>query len=326
MIKNLKKIIVLSSLLITSTLLAEVKEIVVSKQYGISYLSLIVLEEQKLIEKYAKEDGLGDIKVNWATFGGGSIANDALLSGNAHIVGGGNGPFIRLWDKTEGKVKALAALNESPIVFVSNNPNVKSLKDLTEKDKIAVPSVKVSVQSLLLQIAAAKEFGIKSYDKFDNLTVSLKNPDAYAAITSGNSPVTGHISLDPYPTLELEKPNIHKVFDSFTLLGGAHTTNLIWATENFYKENPKLSKAVVKALDEANNWIVNNHDEAVKLYLASYKSDESPELISKVLKNSITFNTKPKENITQFSDFLYDVGAIKKKPTSWEELFFDSIK
>ena len=79
MIKNLKKIIVLSSLLITSTLLAEVKEIVVSKQYGISYLSLIVLEEQKLIEKYAKEDGLGDIKVNWATFGGGSIANDALL-------------------------------------------------------------------------------------------------------------------------------------------------------------------------------------------------------------------------------------------------------
>lgn len=66
---------------------------------------------------------------------------------------------------------------------MSNNPNVKSLKDLTEKDKIAVPSVKVSVQSLLLQIAAAKEFGIKSYDKFDNLTVSLKNPDAYAAIT-----------------------------------------------------------------------------------------------------------------------------------------------
>ena len=324
--KKISKVVASALLLLSTNVFAEIKELTISKQYGLSYLPLIVLENKKLIEKHALNEGISDVKINWATFGGGSIANDALLSGNAHIVGGGNGPFIRLWDKTEGKVKALAALNESPIVFVSNNPNVKSLKDLTEKDKIAVPSVKVSVQSLLLQIAAAKEFGIKSYDKFDNLTVSLKNPDAYAAITSGNSPVTGHISLDPYPTLELEKPNIHKVFDSFTLLGGAHTTNLIWATENFYKENPKLSKAVVKALDEANNWIVNNHDEAVKLYLASYKSDESPELISKVLKNSITFNTKPKENITQFSDFLYDVGAIKKKPTSWEELFFDSIK
>lgn len=324
--KKISKVVASALLLLSTNVFAEIKELTISKQYGLSYLPLIVLENKKLIEKHALNEGISDVKVNWATFGGGSIANDALLSGNAHIVGGGNGPFIRLWDKTQGKIKALAALNESPIVFVSNNPNVKSVKDLTSKDKIAVPSAKVSVQALLLQIATAKELGIKSYDKFDNLTVSLKNPDAYTAIISGNSEITGHIGLEPYSTLELQNPNIHKVFDSFTVLGGAHTTNLIWATENFYKENPKLSKAVIKALDEANNWIVNNQDEAVKLYLASYKSDESPELISKVLKNSITFNTKPKENITQFSDFLYDVGAIKKKPSSWEELFFDSVK
>ena len=313
-------------LLLATSAFAEVKELTISKQFGLSYLPLIVLEEKKLIEKYALNEGLGEVKVNWATFGGGSVANDALLSGNAQIVGGGNGPFIRLWDKTQGKVKALAALNESPIVFVSNNPNVKSVKDLTEKDKIAVPSAKVSVQALLLQIATAKEFGIKSYDKFDNLTVSLKNPDAFAAVTSGNSEVTGHIGLEPYSTLELQNPNIHKVFDSFEVLGGAHTTNLIWTTEDFYKQNPKLSKAVVSALNEANDWIAKNQDEAVKLYLASYKSDESPELVAKVLKNSITFNTKPRENITVFSDFLYDVGATKLKASSWQELFFDAVK
>lgn len=313
-------------LLLATSAFAELKELTISKQYGLSYLPLIVLEEKKLIEKYALNDGLGDVKVNWATFGGGSVANDALLSGNAQIVGGGNGPFIRLWDKTQGKVKALAALNESPIVFVSNNPNVKSVKDLTEKDKIAVPSAKVSVQALLLQIATAKEFGIKSYDKFDNLTVSLKNPDAFAAVTSGNSEVTGHIGLEPYSTLELQNPNVHKVFDSFEVLGGAHTTNLIWTTDDFYKQNPKLAKAVVSALNEANNWIAKNQDEAVKLYLASYKSDESPELVAKVLKNSLTFNTKPRENITVFSDFLYDVGATKLKASSWQELFFDAVK
>lgn len=313
-------------LLLATSAFAEVKELTISKQYGLSYLPLIVLEEKKLIEKYALNDGLGDVKVNWATFGGGSVANDALLSGNAQIVGGGNGPFIRLWDKTQGKVKALAALNESPIVFVSNNPNVKSVKDLTTKDKIAVPSAKVSVQALLLQIATAKEFGIKSYDKFDDLTVSLKNPDAFAAVTSGNSEVTGHIGLEPYSTLELQNPNVHQVFNSFDVIGSPHTTNLIWTTDDFYKQNPKLSKAVISALNEANKWIVENHDDAVKLYLESYKSKESPELISKVLKNSITFNTKPKENITIFSDFLYDVGVTKTKPASWKELFFDTVK
>lgn len=323
--KKISKVASLLLLLATSAF-AELKELTISKQYGLSYLPLIVLEEKKLIEKYALNDGLGEIKVNWATFGGGSVANDALLSGNAQIVGAGNGPFIRLWDKTQGKVKALAALNESPIVFVSNNPNVKSVKDLTEKDKIALPAAKVSVQALLLQIATAKEFGIKSYDKFDDLTVTLKNPDAFAAVTSGNSEVTGHIGLEPYSTLELQNPNVHKVFDSFEVLGGAHTTNILYTTDDFYKQNPKLAKAVVSALNEANNWIAKNQDEAVKLYLASYKSDESPELVAKVLKNSITFNTKPKENITVFSDFLYDVGATKSKPSSWKELFFDAVK
>jgi NitT/TauT family transport system substrate-binding protein len=304
----------------------ESKEITLSKQYGLSYLPLTVLEEKKLIEKHALNNGLGKIKVNWVTFGGGAIANDALLSGNAQIVGGGNGPFIRIWDKTKGKVKALAALNQSPIIFVSNNPNVKSIEDLTQQDRIALPSVKVSVQALLLQIATAKKFGIKAYDQFDDLTVSLKHPDAYTAVTSSNSEITGHIGLEPYSTLELEKPNIHQVFNSFDVIGSSHTTNLIWTTDVFYKENPKLVKVIISALNEANKWIVQNHDEAVKLYLASTKSKESPELISKVLKNSITYGTKPKENITVFSDFLYDIGATKSKPSSWEELFFDAVK
>ncbi|MEV9593777.1 ABC transporter substrate-binding protein [Aliarcobacter butzleri] len=313
-------------LLLASSVFAEVKELVISKQYGISYLPLIILEQQKLIEKHAKKQGLGDVKVNWATFGGGSVANDALLSGNAHLVGGGNGPFLRLWDKTNGKVKALAAINESPIVFVSNNPDVKTVKDLTSKDKIAVPSVKVSVQSLVLQMAVAKEFGIKEYDKFDNFTVSLKHPDAYLAVTTGSTEVNGHIGLEPFSTLELENPNVHQVFNSFDILGGAHTTNLIWTSEDFYKNNPKLSKIIVEALNEANKFIKENEDEAIKLYLSTTKSNESPEIIAKVLKNTTVYDTKPKANITQFSDFLYDIGAIKQKPKDWKELFFDAVK
>ncbi|PUE66938.1 ABC transporter substrate-binding protein [Arcobacter lacus] len=314
-------------LLLSTSLFAELKEITISKQYGLSYLALTVLEEKKLIEKYAKNDGLGDIKVNWVTFGGGSVANDALLSGNAQLVSGGNSPFIRLWDKTNGKVKALAALNEIPISFVSNNPNVKSIKDLTSKDKIAVPSVKVSIQSSILQMAVAKEFGIKNYDKFDSLTVSLKHPDAYLAVTTGTTEVNGHIGAEPFTTLELENPKVHEVFNSYDVLGGSHTSNLVWTSEDFYKNNPKLSKVIVEALDEANKLIKENQDEVIKLYLTSTKSNESPEIIAKVLNNkTISYGTKPKENITEFSDFLFDIGAIKQKPTDWKELFFDTVK
>jgi NitT/TauT family transport system substrate-binding protein len=312
------------ALLWTANATAEIREVVISKQYGLGFLPLIVLEEQHLIEKHARAAGLGEVKTQWATFGGGSVANDALLSGNAHIVGGGVAPFERLWDKTQGKVKALASLNEAPIIFASNNPAVKSVRDLGEKDRIALPSVKVSVQALALQIATAKAFGLKAFDRFDHLTVAMKHPDALVALTGGRSEITGHIGLEPYSTLELEHPKIHAVFNSFEILG-PHSTNLIWTTEAFYRENPKLARAIVAALDEADRWIVAHPDQAVQLYLSAYKSKESPELIGKVLKNALTFRTQPLPNITLFSDFLFDTGATKRKPARWQELFFDAV-
>ncbi|MDR2638397.1 MAG: ABC transporter substrate-binding protein [Helicobacteraceae bacterium] len=305
---------------------AEKSSLVISKQYGLAYLPLIIAEEQKLIEKHAKAAGLGDIKIEWATFGGGSTANDALLSGTADLVSGGVAPFVRLWDKTNGKVKALASLNDAPIVLVTSNPKVKSLKDLTDKDRIALPSVKVSVQALALQIAVAKEFGVENYDKFDHLTVTLSHPDAFVALSSGKSEITGHIGLEPYSSLELQNPKLHKVFSSYDYFGGAHTTNLVWTSEAFYNDNPKLARSIVAALDEADAFIKQNPKAATKVYLASYSSKEPPELIEAILKKELGYQTKPLPNITAFSDFLYETGAIKRKAKDWQELFFDAVR
>ncbi|MDR0762686.1 MAG: ABC transporter substrate-binding protein [Campylobacteraceae bacterium] len=326
----MKKVFVFITLVVTlfagTTLLAEKSELRISKQYGLVYLPLIVIEERGLITKHAKAAGFNDIKVEWVTFGGGATANDALLSGSVDIISGGNAPFIRLWDKTKGKVKALAALDQSPLVLNSVNPNVKTLHDLTDKDKIALPAVKVSIQSLVLQIAAAKEFGLKNYDKFDHLTVTLKHPDALVALTSGKSEITGHLATEPFLTIEQQNPKIHQVFNSYDVFGGRHTTNVISTTEEFYKNNPKLSQVIIDALNEADAWITDNKKEAAKLYLKASKSKEPLEIIETILnKPEISYQAKPLPNITVFSDFLFDTGAIKTKPQSWKDLFFDKI-
>ena len=49
---------------------AEVNEIKIGKQYGLPYIQFVIMEDQKLIEKHAKLQGLGDIKVDWTTLGG----------------------------------------------------------------------------------------------------------------------------------------------------------------------------------------------------------------------------------------------------------------
>ena len=53
----------------------------------------------------------------------------------------------------------MAALNAMPNDLNSNNPNVKTHKDFTDNDRIALPGVKVSIQAVTLQMATEKAFG-----------------------------------------------------------------------------------------------------------------------------------------------------------------------
>ena len=89
-----------------------------------------------------------------------------------------------MWEKTRTnvKVRAIAGLNFMPLILLTRDPKIKTLKDYGEKDRIAVPSVKISMQAILLEMAAAKEFGDANYEKLDPLTVSMGHPDAFAAL------------------------------------------------------------------------------------------------------------------------------------------------
>jgi NitT/TauT family transport system substrate-binding protein len=302
----------------------EQKTLRISKQYGVNYLPLIVLEGRKLIEKNAKEAGLGDITVEWLTFGGGATANDALLSGNVDLISGGVAPAVILWDKTQGAAKILATLDRSPLILNSSNPNVKGIADFTAKDKIAVPSVKVSIQALTLEIAAAKAFGKENYARLDPWTVALSHPDALIALTSGKSEITAHFTNEPFATLEQQAPGIHKVFTSFDVFGSPHTTNLITTTEKFYNANPRLVDVILKSLQEADDWIAANKHDAALLYIEVTISKEGADLIERIISQpDITFSTKPL-NVTYYSDFLFDVKTISSKPTE-RDLFFPKI-
>ncbi|MGF6742580.1 ABC-type nitrate/sulfonate/bicarbonate transport system substrate-binding protein [Paraburkholderia atlantica] len=149
-------------------------EIRVAEQFGIVYLLLNVARDQHFIESEGRKQGL-DIKVDWVKLSGGAAVNDALLSGAVDIAGAGVGPLLTIWDRTHGKqnVKGVASLGNLPYYLVSNNPDVKTIADFTQKDRIALPAVNVSVQSRVLQYAAAKRWGDKEYDRLDKYTQAL---------------------------------------------------------------------------------------------------------------------------------------------------------
>src|ERR1035437_2079623 len=73
---------------------AEASTVRLSHGYGILYLPLMVMRDQQLIEKHAKQLGLGEVKTSWISLDGGNVINDAMLSDNLDIAGTGAPGFI----------------------------------------------------------------------------------------------------------------------------------------------------------------------------------------------------------------------------------------
>jgi len=302
---------------------AEMSEIKVAQQYGISYLPLMVMEEQKLIEKHAKAAGV-NVTVGWAKFAGGNVMNDALLSGNLQFASGGVGPLVTLWARTKGilDVKAVAAINSMPLYLNTRNPNVKTIADFTDKDRIAMPAVKVSIQAITLQMAAEKAFGEGQHNRLDALTVTMSHPDAQTALLSGASEVDAHFGSPPFQYQQLKRPEIHTVLNSYEVLGGPATFNLVWTTSKFRNENPKLYDAFVNALDEATAFINRDRKAAAETYLRISKDKDSVEDILAMLNDpQIVYTTTP-QNVMKYVNFMLKTGAVKVRPESWKDLFF----
>ena len=200
---------------------AEADTVRIAKQYGISYLPLTLMEEEKLFEQQAKKQGL-DIKVEWLRFIAGAGMNDALLSGNLDLASGGVPSLLLIWGKTQTslKVKGVAALNAMPIYLVTTNPDIKTIMDFTGKDKIALPATKISIQAVTLQMAAEQAFGKGQQEKLDIFTVSMGHPDAMVAMLGGKAEINSHFGSAPFQEQELADPRVHKVLDSYDVLGG----------------------------------------------------------------------------------------------------------
>jgi NitT/TauT family transport system substrate-binding protein len=297
----------------------------IAQQFGIVYLLLDVVQDQKLIEKYGKAAGV-DINVEFVQLSGGSAVNDALLSNSIDIAGAGVGPLFTIWDRTRGRqnVKGVASLGNFPYYLVSNNPAVKTIADFTDKDRIAVPAVTVSVQSRILQWAAAKQWGDKSFDKLESLTVAVPHPDATAAIIKGQNQINAHFGNPPFQQQELAgNPAAHIVLNSYDVQGGPSSSTVLYATEKFRNDNPKTYKAFIDALDDAAQYIKAHPEEAADTYLRVEKSHTDRDLLIKIIKDpQVSIQVEPR-NTLGLGQFMHRIGAIKNQPAALKDYFFD---
>ena len=308
------------SFALTAPAFAEVSELRVTHQPGLAYLPLIVMEHEKLVEKEAKKRGL-DLKVSWITFNSGGASADALLSGNVDLVTSGSTNLLLLWDKTGGQVKGVAAAAAIPMLLLTRNPNVKTLKDFGPIDKIAVPTVRVSTQATVLQLAAEKTFGQNETHKLDPLTVALGHPDAFIALSSGKE-VDSHFSLPPYQEQELKIPGVHAVASSVDIVGGPASNGVVFGTTKFHDANPKTIAAFVAAVEDAETLIGKDKRKAAEIYLSESKEKLSVDQLVAILNEpNFVYSSTPHATL-KLADLMVRAGTMKNKPASWKDYFF----
>ena len=306
---------------------AEVSEVKMMSQYGIGYMQLTLMKADKLVEKHLAKAGLGSTTVTWATMGAGSAANDALLSGSLHFAAGGTGPSFILWDRTRANVQVhgVGALSSMPCLLISRNPAVKTIKDFSDKDRIAMAGAGSSVQTIYLQMAVAKEYGIENYKKLNPLMVNLPHPEGLRALLSGQGEINAQFTSPPFQNTALENPQVHTVLNSYDVMGGPNTFLMVWATKKFRDENPKTYKAVVDAMKEATDSVNADKKRAAEIYVREGGGKESVDKILKLMTDPQVKYTMAPENVLPYAQFMHKIGTLKNEPKSWKDLFFPDI-
>jgi NitT/TauT family transport system substrate-binding protein len=307
---------------------AEVSEVRISRGFGVLYLPLMVMESEKLLEKQTRAAGLPDVKATYLVLDGGNVINDAMLSGALDIASIGVAGFLTLWAKAKDnpaiEIRGLSGMSSSSLYLMTRNPAVKSLKDFSDKDRIAVPGIKTSLPAVILHMAVAKELGDANYNKLDPITVGLAHPDALTVLLSGKGEINSHMASPPFSYIEDATPGLHRVFNSVDVLGNI-TLDMTYTSRRFFEANPKICAAFIAAMNEANALIARDKRKAAEIYIAVSKQKSTVDEIVKILNdpNSL-FSTVP-DGTMKYAEFMSRVGTIKARPTSWKDLFFAPI-
>jgi NitT/TauT family transport system substrate-binding protein len=299
---------------------ADVSEVRIGVQFGLIYLPVVVAQAQGYFAEEAKKAGLPDLKVVLQRFSGSPAVVAAMLSGDIDIGAVGTPGLLTAWEKTKGRedIGGLAALGADTFALETNKPQIKTLADFGDEDRIAVPALN-SRQALVMRMASEQVFG--DYHRIDKLLVSMPHPEATAALISGQG-ISGYLATAPFLAVLKHADNIHVVTTSRDAFGDEVTGVALAASKKFVDANPAAARAVIAATEDAMSLIASEPTRAADIYLASEASTIAKEdVVDMLTDGSILYSVAP-IGLMKLATFVVKTGALKSSPRSWQDVFF----
>lgn len=288
-------------------------KLTIAHQYGIAYAPLEVMKQQKLIEKHY--DG---VEVEWSTLNSGSAINEGFLSGDIDVGAMGVAPAIT--GVTSGvPYKICSNMSAQPHKIMTNNPNIKSLKDITD-EKIALVNIG-SIQHILLAMAAKEQLG--DAHALDENIAAMAHPDGMSSLISGS--VDCHLTTSPYVFKEAEEDGITEVEALESVWPSGNSFIVAVASTDLQENNPELYDAVVAALAEAIDYINNNTAEAAEM-LCEAEDVDAATMEKWLTDKDCVYSTETK-GVMDMANFMAEEGFLENEgPKGFSDLAFDNVK
>ncbi|WZL71640.1 ABC transporter substrate-binding protein [Clostridiaceae bacterium 35-E11] len=288
--------------------------IAIAEQYGLAYAPLQIMKELKILEKNSPE-----IEIIWKKLGNTAAIREAMLAHEVDVGFMAIPPFLIGWDKGM-KWKIASGLSVSPVGLVTYKEDIKSIKDFTEKDRIALPQPG-SVQHILLSMACEEEFGDAS--QLDNLLVTLAHPDGMTALLAQKD-ITAHFTTPPYLFKELDSKEMHQVLDGKEIMGKDFTFIVGVSTETFHDRNTSVYNAFIASLEEAILFMQNNPKKSAALLSKVYHMPEE-ELLRYLTWDGVQYDPTVK-GIDEFATFMLKHGYLSQKPQSIHKILWENVQ
>jgi NitT/TauT family transport system substrate-binding protein len=286
--------------------------ITIAYQFGIGYAPLLIIKQQRLLEK-----AYPGLRVEWRQLASGTPITDGIIKGDIQIGAMGTGPMLVGWARgTNWKV--IAPLDEADLWLMVRNPSIRTLGDLRGK-RIATPTA-TSIQAVVLRKMAEAKLG--NARALDSSLISMDHPDGMQALLTGQ--IDAHFTSPPYQWLELGRGAraLGKSYGYF----GAHSFLVTVATQKFYSDYTAFSNRFYRLVKQTIDLINKKPGVAASILAREDRTDTTTAQFERWItrKKSLTFTTRPR-GLMRTAGFMEKVGLLNRVPRSWRDLVFPPV-
>lgn len=286
--------------------------------HGIGFLPLYVAADLKLFDKHAA----AGLRLSLQRFANAEQLRRALAKGEIAAGAFGLTAFLRARDgkrQAPEEMVAVSGITTLPLVLLTARREIKSLSDLKEGDRIAVPSA-TAPQVTFLRMQAERWFGGEGWNRLRTQLIAMPHREAVDALLAQGS-VAAYFASPPFTQAALKNPKVRPLMTSVEAAGGKTSFLILASPRAVLAAQPQLAGVLSKAVDEAAAAIRKDPRAAASIWLKyepSHTLDaRAVEAILRELKDDFGSGIY---GVEAMAAHLRRAGRLQEAPASWKDV------